>query len=153
MINSGSLIAEQFYLAEINLGTVGTNQTYPFADIPTLRYGSVQIECIKVWDADQFSKSPAGNTIIASTEIPGITLTLCVADQEQSIYYLPLYDLCSPLNGGLERLFKNLQVNLVKSFLTVTNSAIVTAGHSVVLGFYFKPTGSGPSAPIKYPQA
>lgn len=148
MISSGTLIAEQFYLTEINFATVATNQTYSFNDIPSLRYGTVQVECIKVWNADQFSKSPAGNTIVPGTALPGISLTLCVSDQEQSIYYLPAYDLCSPLNGGLERLFKNLMINLPKSFLTITNASLVTATHSIVLGWYFKPTGRGPSSPI-----
>ena len=150
MINGGSLIAEQFYLSEINLTTVATNQRYPFTDIPTLRYGTINVQCIKTWDADQISKSPGGNTVIASTELPGLTLTLCIADQEESIFQLPLYDLCSPLNGGLERLFNNCKVDLTRSYLTVTNSSIVTATHSVLIGWYFKETGRGPQAPITH---
>lgn len=148
MIIGGSLLTNRFYLAEINLPTSSQNQRYYFADIPTLRYGTIEVESITCFDADQFALSPAGNTVIASTEVPGLALTFAIEDQEESIYYLPIYDLIPALNGGMLRLFNNPKINLVKSFVTITNSAIVTATHSVLIGFHFKPTGRGPQSPV-----
>lgn len=147
-IIGGSLLTNRYYLAEINLTTSAQNQRYYFADIPTLRYGTIEVEAITACNADQQALSPSGNTVVASTEVPGISLTFAIEDQEESIYYLPLFDLIPALNGGLIRLFNYPKINLVKSFVTITNSAIVTATHSVLVGFHFKPTGRGPSAPI-----
>lgn len=143
-ILGGSLLTNRFYLAEINLATSSQNQRYYFADIPTLRYGTIEVESITCFNADQFSLSPAGNTVIAGTEVPGIAITFAIEDQEESIYYIPIYDLIPALNGGMLRLFNSPKINLVKSFVTITNASIVTATHSVLVGFHFKPTGRGP---------
>jgi len=147
-IIGGSLLTNRFYLAEINLPTSSANQRYYFADIPTLRYGTIEVEAISCFCADQQALSPAGNTVIPNTAVPGLSLTLAIEDQEESIYYLPIFDLISAFNAGMLRLFNNPKINLVKSFVTITSTGIVTATHSVLFGFHFKPTGRGPSAPI-----
>ena len=106
------------------------------------------MEAITCFNAEQLSLSPSGNIVVGAVEVPGLTLTLAIEDQEESIYYEPYYDLIPALNGGMIRLFNNPKVNLVKSFITITNAAIVVATHSILVGFHFKPTGRGPSAPI-----
>ena len=147
MFSGGSLLTNKFYLAEINLTTSSQNQRYYFGDIPTLRYGTIQVEAITAFDADQLGLSPAGKTVIASTEVPGLTLTLAIADEEESIYQLPYYDIIPALNGGLYRLFNGLKINLVKSYITITKASVVTATHSCLVGFHFNPTGRGPQSP------
>jgi hypothetical protein len=151
MIIGGSLLTNKFYLAEINLATSSANQRYYFADIPSLRYGTIEVECISIFNASQLSLSPAGATVVPSTALPGLTLTLCIEDQEESIYNLPTFDLNPSSNGGMLRLFNNPKVNLVKSFVTITNTALVTATHSVLVGFHYKPTGRAAQSPVRNP--
>jgi len=151
MIIGGSLLTNKFYLAEINLATSSANQRYYFADIPTLRYGTITVESVNIFNASQLSLSPAGATVIPVTALPGLTITFCIEDQEESIYNMVTYDLNPSLNGGMLRLFDNLKINLVKSFITITNSAIVTATHSVLVGFHYKPTGRAAQSPTRNP--
>lgn len=148
MISGGSLLTNRFYLAEINLTTSSQNQRYYFADIPTLRYGTIEVEAIVAFDADQLGLAPSGNTVVGATEVPGLTLTLSIADEEESVYQLPYYDLVPALNGGLIRLFNKTKINLVKSFVTITKASVVTQTHSCLFGFHFNQTGRGPQQPV-----
>ena len=138
MIVNGNLVAGRTYMTEVLLTSNSTNQSFNFLDIPTLRFPNVAMEAIQIFTATQNTISPNGNTVIAASALPGLTLTLSIGGQEERIKDYSCYDLVPSLNGGLIRVFNNLQVNLVKSYIKIVDTSIVTANTSVLVQFTFR---------------
>lgn len=135
------LIITNSYLAEINFATAGAaGQRVYFKDIPTLtpRDGvtTIQTVGIEVISADELAVSPNGNTVIAAASLATITLTLTVQSKEVC-FQIPCNSLRTTNNGGLIRRFFNLPVNIVKSYVQVTQAGIA-GGQSVLFNFYYR---------------
>lgn len=129
-------VIENSYLVELNMATVSVGQRYTFNDVPQLRAGSILVKGVEAYSADQLSTSPNARPVIASNAMPNIVVTLVEKDTEV-IYQIPYFTLVSSLNGGLIRMLKNKQINLVKSYAICYNTTGITAGDSLMFNFYY----------------
>lgn len=121
-------------LVELNVATVATGQKYNFLDVPQLR--GKYIHAIEAFSDSHLTKTPQGNTVIANAAIKDVLLVLVVGEEEK-IQKIPYYTLVSSANGGFIRMFNNMQVNIVKSYIQLVSNNM-TNGHSVVFNFYYK---------------
>ena len=135
------LITTHFYLAEIDFNTapVAGDKIY-FKDFPTLtpRDGKTKILTIAVdaWPQEVLLNSPNNIPSIPIAQAVGCTLTLAVESNEY-VYNMPVSNLVNAYSGGFVRRFNALPVNLAKSYVTVTQNALIAANTSLSFGFYY----------------
>lgn len=131
------LIIKNSYLVEVPLTTIANNQRYFFPDIPRLR--NRNIVGASAITSTILSISPAGNTVVANARAYTVTLVQDVqGGNQESIFQIPYFDLVAPSNGGIIKQFRNLKINLVKSYITLNDASLSTAGHSAALVFYYE---------------
>lgn len=124
------------YLTEINVGpTAPANNTQiNFQDFPQLRdkiiYG------VTAGSSTTLTISPQNKTVVTAG-LAGIALTLLDDKQTQRIFQHPCTDLDPLLMGGFYREFKPFRINLVKSYILITNAAGINANESVIFNFYY----------------
>ena len=126
------------YLTEVNLGssTPGTGANINIKDYPQLR--DIYVTGVQVFDSGEVAVSPSGKTVVSL--LTGITLTLVDIYNMDIIYQYPTFDL-NPTNvGGFYRDFNPFQLQLTKSYITITNTTSLSADQSVMINFFYIPS-------------
>jgi hypothetical protein len=126
------------YLLEINLATVSAGQRYQLPDDSKLR--GQKIKAIEAVNTAQLSVSPSQKNVVSLAATQRLLLTIATktrAGNEESVYRMPYYSLIGAFNGGIIKEFDNIEINLSKSYLTLTNADTLTAGESACIIFYF----------------
>lgn len=127
-------VINRSYLTEVKLVNVPSNgQKVPFLDVPQLR--NVFTTSITAYTATQLTTSPQSNIVVGS--LVGLVLTLAIVNTEE-VYQIPCIDLQPQSNSGLMRLFKNKQVNLPKSYITILDATGLNQNESVVFNFIYE---------------
>lgn len=129
-------IIENTYLVEVNLGTVATQKRINFQFVPQLE--GCEIYAIQSFNSSQLTTSPNGNNVTSAAGEANLTVTFVIGDDEK-IYILPLADLNSANIYGFQRMFKNLKINLTKSYITIQSTASVVSNDSVLVNFIYRP--------------
>ncbi len=136
------LVIKNAYFVEVNLPTLANNQRYYFQDIPQLRSSKtkpVRITGIEAVYNVSLAKSPAGKDMITAPQALMVTLvTAAGGGNKEIVYQMPYYNLVGLLNGGIVKEFNGLEINLVKSYITVTDTSSLTAAQSAGLVFYYE---------------
>lgn len=124
------------YLTEINMGASApaNNTQINFQDFPQLR-GKV-IYGVTAGSSTTLTISPQNKTVITAG-LAGVALTLLDENQLERIYQHPCTDLDPLLMGGFYREFKPFKINLVKSYILITNAAGINANESVLFNFFY----------------
>jgi len=129
-------VIENTYLVEVNLGTVGVQKRINFQFVPQLE--GCEIYAIQSFSATDLSLTPNGSTTVSTTGLANCTVTFVIGDDEK-IYILPLSDLRSANIYGFQRMFKNLKINLTKSYITIQDTAGLSNNQSVLVNFIYRP--------------
>lgn len=132
-----SLVIQRSYLVELNLTSIAAGQKYYFLDVPQLRSGSYMVQGIEAFDVTQILVSPNSKNVVSAAGSLCPLITFSVRDTEE-FYQIPYYTLISKNNAGLIRMFYNKQINLVKSYATLTSVTGLTAAESLLFNFYYK---------------
>lgn len=128
-------IIENTYLVEVNLGTVATQKRINFQFVPQLE--GCEIYAIQSFSASDLALSPNGNNVVSTNGLSNCTVTFVIGDDEK-IYILPLSDLRSGNIYGFQRMFKNLKINLTKSYITIQSTGAVANNDSVLINFIYR---------------
>ena len=129
-------VIENTYLVEVNLGTVATQKRINFQFVPQLE--GCEIYAIQSFNSTQLSQTPNGSVTVTQNGEANCTVTFVIGDDEK-IYILPLADLNSANIYGFQRMFKNLKINLTKSYITIQSTASVANNDSVLVNFIYRP--------------
>lgn len=137
------------YLTEINLGSnPSVGQQIYFGDYAAVR-GAI-IYGIMAGDNTILSKSPSNNTVVGL--LTGLTLTLVQDPSLQRIYNYPVYDLNPANAGGFYRTFEPFPLNLVKSYITITDATSLNANESVLFNILYALPGDLQKQPSQKPR-
>lgn len=129
-------VIENTYLVEVNLGTVATQKRINFQFVPQLE--GCEIYAIQSFSASDLNISPNGSPVVTSNGLANCTVTFVIGDDEK-IYIMPLSDLRSGNIYGFQRMFKNLKINLTKSYITIQDTTSLTSNQSVLVNFIYRP--------------
>lgn len=129
-------VIENTYLVEVNLGTVATQKRINFQFVPQLE--GTEIYAIQSFSSTDLALSPNGSTVVSINGLSACTVTFVIGDDEK-IYTLPLSDLRSGNIYGFQRMFKNLKINLTKSYITIQTTTGLTNNESVLVNFIYRP--------------
>ena len=83
----------------------------------------------------QLGKTPTQNTVFTNSAVKDVLMTF-VEGNANRFENIPYYTLVSSLNGGLVREFKNLKININKSFCYLGGTTAV-ANTSLAFTFYY----------------
>ena len=129
-------IIEKSYLVEQNLGaSPGNQQRIPFQFISEIE--GAEIFSIQAFSIDDLSRTPSGLTVVSLAGLTGLTLTFSVGDKER-IYQMPASDLRSANIFGFQRMFKNLKINLTKSYITIQDATNIFANNGLLVNFIYR---------------
>lgn len=128
-------VIENTYLVEVNLGTVAAQKRINFQFVPQLE--GTEIYAIQSFSGSDLPTSPNGSTVATTAGLSACTVTFVIGDDEK-IYILPLSDLRSANIYGFQRMFKNLKINLTKSYITIQTTTGLTNNDSVLLNFIYR---------------
>lgn len=125
------------YLVELYLGTSapGTGAQINFQDYPELR--NVFITGVEVLGSTYLLKAPSGKNVISSSLLPSIVLNLVDVKTNIKIYNYPTFDLQPSNVSGYYRDFEPFKLNLVKSYITILDSAGFAANESLCFNFFY----------------
>lgn len=129
-------VIENTYLVEVNLGTVATQKRINFQFVPQLE--GCEIYAIQSFSQTDLAVSPNGSSVTTTAGLSCCTVTFVIGDDEK-IYTLPLSDLRSGNIYGFQRMFKNLKINLTKSYITIQTASGVTNNESILVNFIYRP--------------
>lgn len=129
-------VIENTYLVEVNLGTVATQKRINFQFVPQLE--GCEIYAIQSFSVTDLALSPNGSAVVTSAGLAACSVTFVIGDDEK-VYTLPLSDLRSPNIYGFQRMFKNLKINLTKSYITIQTTTGLTNNDSVLVNFIYRP--------------
>jgi hypothetical protein len=129
-------VIENTYLVEVNLGTVATQKRINFQFVPQLE--GTEIYAIQAFSASDLPFSPNGSAVVTTAGLSACTVTFVIGDDEK-VYILPLSDLRSGNIYGFQRMFKNLKINLTKSYITIQTTTGLTSNDSVLVNFIYRP--------------
>lgn len=129
-------VIENTYLVEVNLGTVATQKRINFQFVPQLE--GCEIYAIQSFSNSDLPTSPNGSTVATNAGLSACTVTFVIGDDEK-IYILPLSDLRSGNIYGFQRMFKNLKINLTKSYITIQTTTGLTNNDSILVNFIYRP--------------
>jgi hypothetical protein len=129
-------VIENTYLVEVNLGTIGVQKRINFQFVPQLE--GTEIYAIQSFSQTDLSLSPNGSQVATTSGLSSCSVTFVIGDDEK-IYTLPLSDLRSANIYGFQRMFKNLKINLTKSYITIQNTSGLNANDSVLVNFIYRP--------------
>jgi|LakMenEpi03Aug12_release.lakeMendotaPanAssembly.Ray.scaffolds.fasta_scaffold1973695_1 hypothetical protein len=129
-------VIENTYLVEVNLGTVATQKRINFQFVPQLE--GCEIYAIQSFSASDLAASPNGSTVVSTAGLAACSVTFVIGDDEK-IYTLPISDLRSANIYGFQRMFKNLKINLTKSYITIQTTTGVNNNESVLVNFIYRP--------------
>jgi hypothetical protein len=128
-------VIENTYLVEVNLGTVATQKRINFQFVPQLE--GTEIYAIQAFSGTDLPTSPNGSTVATTAGLAACTVTFVIGDDEK-IYILPLSDLRSANIYGFQRMFKNLKINLTKSYITIQTTTGLTNNDSILVNFIYR---------------
>lgn len=128
-------VIENTYLVEVNLGTVAAQKRINFQFVPQLE--GTEIYAIQAFSGDDLPITPNGSTTVTNAGLSACTVTFVIGDDEK-IYILPLSDLRSGNIYGFQRMFKNLKINLTKSYITIQTAAGLSNNQSVLVNFIYR---------------
>jgi len=129
-------VIENTYLVEVNLGTIGVQKRINFQFVPQLE--GCEIYAIQSFSSTDITQSPNGSAVVTTAGLAACTITFVIGDDEK-IYILPLSDLRSANIYGFQRMFKNLKINLTKSYITIQTSSGLSNNESVLVNFIYRP--------------
>jgi len=130
-------VIDRTYLVEVNLPTVSNGQSYNFLDNAQLRSPNIILQGLFALSAGQATLTSNQKNVIPDNGAPGLIVTLVVGVDEE-IYQYPYYDLIPAFNGGLIRMFRDKQINLTKSYVTVVDATNLTANQSALFNFIYR---------------
>jgi len=128
-----NIVFDKSIFVELKLTTVATGTLITFQDVPQLRGSYVQ--GIEAFTDGQVTKTPTQNTVFAAAAAKEMLMTF-VQGQENKFENIPYYTLISSNNGGLIREFRDLQVNINKSYVFIGGTT-ATANHALAFTFYY----------------
>lgn len=129
-------VIENTYLVEVNLGTVATQKRTNFQFVPQLE--GCEIYAIQSFSQSDLALSPNGSNVATTAGLSACTVTFVIGDDEK-IYTLPLSDLRSANIYGFQRMFKNLKINLTKSYITIQTTTGLSNNDSILVNFIYRP--------------
>jgi len=129
-------VIENTYLVEVNLGTVATQKRINFQFVPQLE--GTEIYAIQAFSQTDLALSPNGSIVATTAGLAACSVTFVIGDDEK-VYTLPLSDLRSANIYGFQRMFKNLKINLTKSYITIQTTTGVSNNDSILINFIYRP--------------
>ncbi len=128
-------IIENSYLVEVNLGTLAAGKIINFQYYPELD-GAI-VYGVQAYSQSDLNTSPQNKTVVANAGLASIGLTLVVGDKER-VTLQSCYDLRSANVAGFVRMYNNLKVNFVKSFIQLFSVTSLNANESVLFNFIYR---------------
>jgi hypothetical protein len=129
-------VIENTYLVEVNLGIVATQKRINFQFVPQLE--GTEIYAIQAFSQTDLALSPNGSAVATTAGLAACSVTFVIGDDEK-VYTLPLSDLRSANIYGFQRMFKNLKINLTKSYITIQTTTGVVNNDSILVNFIYRP--------------
>ncbi len=110
-----------------------------FPDIPELR--DALVDGLEVYNSDELSIDPQGNTVVTSTQLTVLSLNLLEKSDRRGADF-PAFGLLSSAYGGIWKEFTGWNLNWQKCTVQVTqNGAFGAAASLPVNVFYHYPEG------------
>lgn len=126
------------FLTEVILSSVAVGTRAFFQDVPQIRMQNILVESIEAFCATQLTTSPTQRTVIASANVPCVSVSFAVGMQNTiELDNIPLYDLIPGNNSGLMRLYNDKRINLTKSYVTILNAGSLAANQSVLFNIIY----------------
>ncbi len=128
------LVIKNSYLVEVPFPVIALNQRYNFPDIPKLR--NKRITGIEAVVNSVLSNAPSGAPVIAG----GLQLLVTLQNEAdvEIISQSPYFGFIASQNAGIVKELNGVQINLVKSYLTIISTTSLNANDSAALVFYYE---------------
>jgi len=134
----GIVVTEKSLLVEVVINSTATGSIFTLPDNQILRQPNVEVYGVEVFDTDQLTKSPGSRSVVTAAGGTGLVITLQDNQSINRINQAPYLSLNTNLNNGIIREFKPFKMVLTKSFITVLDSANISAGNAAVLNIIYK---------------
>ena len=131
-----NLIIKRYQIVEAIInGRPAAGVRYYFTDIPNLAANNLRLYGLEGFSSAQLATTPTGYTTVGTTT--GIVVTLRDTNKVEFLYQMPFYTTIRANNYGAYTILQPRTINLTDCYVTLTNTAGISANNSVAFNFYY----------------